>query len=233
VNPEIAPMPQMPQNFIGNPSEIHMQRGPVFDDLGDVTGNAFGNRVGGLVGVFDKRSLDANKAIDAIDVQKRIAEGARHEGVDFGDDGLGVAQDAHGDIDRDAETDEAVRIRGRDLHESHVGLDAPIRGQMRNLGERDRHIFRLPAMHQRAHVGADEEAAMAVGGRPFDPERLQARGQEMEQLHVGRGRHPALKRLHHGERGCASGSDEDAVAGLDHLDRGRGRHQLIQDQLER
>ena len=104
-----------------------------------------------------------DKAIDAIDVQERIAEGARHQGIDLGHDGLGVTQDAHGDIDRDAEADEAVRVRGRDLHESDIGLDAPIRGQMRNLRERDRHIFRLPAMHERAHVGADEEAAMAIG----------------------------------------------------------------------
>ena len=148
----------------------------VFDDLGDVAGNALGDRVGGLVRVFDERSLDADKAIDAIDMKERVAKRSRHEGVDLGDDGSGRAQDAHGDIDRDAETDVAVRVGWRDLHEGNIGLDAPIGGQMRNLCKRDRHIFSLPAMHQRAHVGADEETAMASSGRLVGPKRLQARG---------------------------------------------------------
>ena len=186
VNAEIAAIVQMPQRLVGNAPEIDMQCRAVLDDLGDIAGNALGNRIGGLMRVFDERSLDADKAIDPVDVQERVAERPRHERIDLGDNRLGVAQHAHGDIDRDAEADEAVRVGRRHLHEGNISLDAPVLGQMRDLGERDRHIFGLPAMHERAHVGADEEAAMAIGGPLLDPERLQARGQEIEELDVGR-----------------------------------------------
>ena len=43
--------------------------------------------------IFDKRSLDADKTIDPINMKERIAEGPWHEGIDFGDDRFGVAQD--------------------------------------------------------------------------------------------------------------------------------------------
>ena len=81
VNAKIAPMPQMPQDLIGDPPKIDVQRGSVFDDLGDVAGNALGDRVGGLVRVFDERSLDADKAIDAIDMKERVAKRSRHERI--------------------------------------------------------------------------------------------------------------------------------------------------------
>ena len=126
-----------------------------------------------------------------------------------------------------------MRVRRRDLHEGDVGADAPVRRQMRDLGERDRHILGLPAMHHRALVGADEEAAMAIGGSALDPERLQARGQEIEELDVGRSGLAALKRLDQRIGSGASGADKDAVARLDDLDRRRGRCQPISDPLER
>ena len=66
----------MPQDLIGDPPKIHVQGGSVLDDLGDVAGNALGDRVGGLVRVFDERSLDADKAIDAIDMKERVAKRA-------------------------------------------------------------------------------------------------------------------------------------------------------------
>ena len=113
--------------------------------------------------IFGKRSLDADKAIDPINVKERIAERPWHEGIDFGDDRFGVAQDTHRDVDRDAETDEAVRVRRRHLHEGNIGPYATVRRQVRDLGERDRDIFGLPTVNERAHVRPDEEAAVAIG----------------------------------------------------------------------
>jgi hypothetical protein len=40
--------------------------------------------------IFGKRSLDADKAIDPINVKERIAKRPWHEGIDFGDDRFGV-----------------------------------------------------------------------------------------------------------------------------------------------
>jgi hypothetical protein len=61
--------------------------------------------------IFDKRSLDADKTIDPINMKERIAEGPGHEGIDFGDDRFGVAQDTHRDVNGNAQTNEAVRVR--------------------------------------------------------------------------------------------------------------------------
>ena len=62
VNAEVAAMSQMPQRLVGDAPEIDVQRGAVLDDLGDVAGDALGNRVGGLVRVFDQRALDAGQS---------------------------------------------------------------------------------------------------------------------------------------------------------------------------
>ena len=113
--------------------------------------------------IFGKRSLDADKAIDPINVKERIAERPWHEGIGFGHYRFGVAQDTHCDVDRDAETDEAVLVRRRHLHEGNIGPYATGRRQVRDLGERDRDIFGLPTVHERAHVRPDEEAAVAIG----------------------------------------------------------------------
>ena len=52
--------------------------------------------------ILGKRSLDADKAIDPINVKEGIAERPWHEGIDFGDDRFGVAQHTHRDVDRGA-----------------------------------------------------------------------------------------------------------------------------------
>ena len=75
------------------------------------------------------------KAIDPVDVKEGVAERPRHERIHLDDDGLGVAQHAHRDVDRDAEADEAVGVGRRHLHEGDICLDAAVLGQMRDLGE--------------------------------------------------------------------------------------------------
>ena len=91
------------------------------------------------------------------------------------------------------------------------------------MGERDRDIFGLPTLNERAHVRPDEEAAVAIGGQLLDSEGLQTRRYEMKQLDVRRDRLAALKRLHQGKWRCTSRSDKYAVAGLDDLDGRLGR----------
>jgi hypothetical protein len=47
--------------------------GHSLNNLCDVTGDALGNRIGGLMRIFDKRSLHADKTINPINVKERIA----------------------------------------------------------------------------------------------------------------------------------------------------------------
>jgi hypothetical protein len=101
------------------------------------------------------------------------------------------------------------------LHnEGNVGPQTAIRHQMRDLGERDLHILGLPIVQERAHVRADEEASMAIGGRPLDPEERQTRRQEMEELDIRRGRLAALKRLDQNRWLWTGRADKDAVGRL-------------------
>jgi hypothetical protein len=51
---------------------------------------------------------------------------------------------------------------------------------MRNLGKRDRDIFGLPTVNERAHVRPDGEAAVAISRPPLDPKRLQTRCKEIK-----------------------------------------------------
>ena len=183
--------------------------------------------------IFDKRSLDADKTIDPISVKESIAESPRHEGIDFGDNRLGVAQDTHRDVDRDAKTDEAVRVRRRHLHEGNIGRYATVRRQVWDLGKRYWDIFGLPTMNESAHVRSNEEAAMAISGLPVDPKRLQTRGKEVKQLNVGRGGLAALKGLNQREWRCTSRSDKYSMARLDDLDGRLSRYELVRDLLER
>ena len=73
---------------------------------------------------------------------------------------------------------------------------------------------------------------MAVGGPLLDPERPQARRQEIEELDVGRGRLPPLKRLNQADWRRASRADKHAVARLDRLDGSLGRAQSVGNQRE-
>jgi hypothetical protein len=232
VNAEVLAVMQVLQRLVGNAPKIDVQRRAVVYDLRDIAGDALANRIGGLVRVFDQRSLGEDNAIDPVDVKEGVAERPRHERIHLGDNGLGVAQHAHRDIDRDAEADEAIGVWRRHLHEGDICLDAAVRRQMRDLGKRDRHILGLPAANERACVGADEEAPMAVGRPLIDPERLQARCQEIEELDVGRNWLPPLKRLNQADWCRASRTDKHPVARLDCLDGSLGRAQSVGNQRE-
>ena len=109
-------------------------------------------------------------------------------------------------------------VRRRHLHEGNIGPYATVRRQVRDLGKCNRDIFRLATVNERAHVRSDEEAAVAISGRPLDPKRLQTRGKEIKQLDVRRYWLAALKRLHQGKRRCTSRSDKYTVARLYDLD---------------
>src|SRR6185295_11419391 len=98
-----------------------------------------------------------------------------------------------------------------------------VRHQIRDLGQRDRDIFGLPSMDERAGFRADEETTVVISGLLFDPKWRQTSCKEIKQLDVRRGRLSALKRLNQAKWRSTSRSDKYAVARLDDLDGRLGR----------
>src|SRR6185437_11964826 len=113
--------------------------------------------------------------------------------------------------------------RRRHLYEGNVGPYATVRRQIRDLGERDRDIFGLPTLNERARFRADEETAVVISRLLLDPKWPQTSRKEIKQLDVRRGRLAALKGLDQAKWRCTSRSDKYAVARLDDLDGRLGR----------
>ena len=109
------------------------------------------------------------------------------------------------------------------MHEGDICLDAAVLGQMRDLGERDRDIFGLPTLNERARFRADEETAVVISRLLLDPKWPQTSRKEIKQLDVRRGRLSSLKRLNQAKWRSTSRSDKYAVARLDDLDGRLGR----------
>lgn len=109
------------------------------------------------------------------------------------------------------------------MYEGNIGPYATVRRQIRDLGERDRDIFGLPTVNERAHFRADEETAVVISRLLLDPKWPQTSRKEIKQLDVRRGWLAALKGLDQGKWRCTSRSDKYAVAGLDDLDGRLGR----------
>ena len=149
---EIAAMAQKFQCLIGNAAEIDMECRAIVDDFRDIAGNARGDLIRGLMDIFGERCLDHDRVGDAVDVNSGVAMGARHGRVDLDHDRLGMFHDGHADIDRNAEADKALLIRRRHLKKGDIGLQSSIGYQLRNMRERNRHIFGATFAHQaRAH----------------------------------------------------------------------------------
>ena len=91
-------------------ARVNLSLRAILNNLCDITGDALGDRIGRLMGIFDKRSLDPDKMINPVNMNERIAKCPRHEGIDFCDDHLGMPH-THSNGNRDAQTDEAVRVR--------------------------------------------------------------------------------------------------------------------------
>jgi hypothetical protein len=106
------------------------------------------------------RPIDCNAKVDAIDVEKAISVRSRHSWIDLGDDDSSAFHRREGDVDRRAKGAEAMRVRRRYVEKSDVDRDRPFAEKARDVGEKDRNVFRAPLIHRLARIGTDEEGAM-------------------------------------------------------------------------
>ena len=160
--------------------------------------------------------------VELGDVDERVAVGARHLGVDLGDDRLRDLRRGLGVVDRDAERAEPVLVRRRDLDEHHVGRQVALAEQLGDLVEEDRDVVAAAVLDGLARGGADEQRLVVEAVGVLGPAVLAlAHGDhvvDLDVLELARARHERVDQL---ERLAAGVREHHAVAGLDALERPR------------
>ena len=89
VDAEVVLFVQEQQHGVGDAADAELQAGAVVDEAGDVLADGLFDRADpGRLQLDDgRRALDDD--VEVAHVDERVAVGARHVGVDQGDDGLG------------------------------------------------------------------------------------------------------------------------------------------------
>jgi len=157
---------QAREDAIGHGADAELEDGVVRDEGGDVFADLDLGGAGGLDVEFGERMgrvRDCDEPVDFGDVEEGAAEGARHVGVDLGDDAPGVAEGGEGAIDTDAHGHIAELVGGRDLDEGVVERDAAGVEKSFNFMEEDGHVVGAAVADGVADVVADEEGGGAEG----------------------------------------------------------------------
>ncbi|OQC27433.1 MAG: hypothetical protein BWX71_01374 [Deltaproteobacteria bacterium ADurb.Bin072] len=146
--------------------------------------------------------------------------GERHARVHLGDDQGTVPDGLLHDIHADAQAQEPVLSRRRDLDEGHVYGYEPAPDEARDLGQRDGGVVRLTAVDGIAGAVRDVEEILAeVRPECLEGVRRQPEGEEVGELGVeeGLGMSPGMfhEGLHQVPGLAAPRSDEDAVSPAD------------------
>ena len=113
------------EDGVRDSADPHLERRAVRDEARDVEADLPADVVRRLGSELEERLVDGDEVRDAVDVDERVAERARHLRVHFGEDERRrVHRGAH-DVDRDPEAHEAVAVGRADLDEGDVDPDAP------------------------------------------------------------------------------------------------------------
>ena len=153
-------------------------------------------------------------------MDEALTVSARHRRVDLGDHAAGDAQNRRRKVHGHTETDVASGIGRRHLKQGHVDRQPPARQEFRHLLERNRHVVELAAFGEALYVAADEERPMAVAGLGGARlHRQRRRGDEADELEVGRAGLHRLQPREQAARRSAPGAEIDAAARPDRRQR--------------
>ncbi|OPZ59249.1 MAG: hypothetical protein BWY87_01098 [Deltaproteobacteria bacterium ADurb.Bin510] len=122
---QVAFVEQVWKDRAGNAADTGLDRGLVLDQVGDVLADALDHVARGLGFEFDQAGVVLDKGVDLADVQKAVAQGARHVGIDLGHHVLGRERSGLGDIDRNPQADVAVLVGRADHDQRHVDRQSP------------------------------------------------------------------------------------------------------------
>ena len=103
--------------------------------------------------------------VDVVDVDEAVAESPRHAAIELHDHCPGRANRRVHRLDARAERAEAVRIRGRRVHEHEVEREHPGLEQARHVGQERGHVVGTALVDGGAGVRTDEQRPMPEVGR--------------------------------------------------------------------
>ena len=109
-----------------------------------------------------------------------------------------------------------MRVRPGEVEQNRIEWEHAAREQLGHVGEEDRHVIGAALIHCDPRVAADEQGAMAEGGRHL---RLQVRGRsldvEVDEADIAELARSSRERLQQHRRRCRAAMDEDLLAGAD------------------
>src|SRR5512133_1230719 len=108
------------------------------------------------------RCIDLDQCIEAVEMHKALAVGARHCRIDLRDSCARDTQDCWREIHRHAETDKPPSVWRRNLEQRHVDRQPSARQQTGYLLQGDGYVVKLATGGQTAHFAADEKGPMAI-----------------------------------------------------------------------
>jgi len=174
--------------------------------------------------------------VDLLDGDEAVAGDPGHPGVDLGDDDLGRLHRRLDDVDGDPQSQVAVPVGGRGLDEGDVDGDRPMAEEGRDLRQKYRGVVGVPPVDGVPAPGPDEEGVepevlpkLLLGARG-DPQ-----GPDVDHLGAREGVGPLLDVPLQGSDEvlglAAAGADEDPVAGVNPLEDGGLRPELLRPTL--
>src|SRR5215472_1757782 len=117
---EVAPIPEMTQRLIRDPAQADLQGRAVVDDGGNIACHTLCDVADLRMEVLSDRRINPYYRIEAVEMNKALAVGARHRRIDLRDNRARNAQNCGREIHGHPEADEAPRIRRGNLKQSHI-----------------------------------------------------------------------------------------------------------------
>src|SRR5262245_57775957 len=142
---EVAPIPEMTQRLIWDPTQADLQGRAIVNDRGDIACHTLCHLTDLRMNILRNRRIDPYQRIELVDMNEALAMGAWHCWIDLRDHGTRNAQNCRREIHGHPEADEAPRVRRGNLKQSHVDRQPSASQQSRYLLQRNGHVVQLPA----------------------------------------------------------------------------------------
>ncbi len=157
VDAEVVLLVQEHEDGVGDAADAELQAGAVLHEAGDVAADRLLHRTYPGGRQLDDRLVALDDRVDLVEMDERVAVGARHVGVHLGDHRPGGLGGRLGVVDRDAEGAIAVFVRRRDVDERHVGRQVALAEELGDLAEEHGDVVAAPVPDRLAGARADEQ----------------------------------------------------------------------------
>src|SRR2546430_12245498 len=135
-----------------------LQRGPILDQIRYMPAYLPLHLVGRLLPHLMQGPIPVHRVIQLGKMHEAIAVGPGYQGIDEGDDLVGISDRLTGSIDGRAERAIAMLVRGRDLNERHIdGPGSAWHEEFGNSGQKRRRITGTPGVDGLTFARTDED----------------------------------------------------------------------------